>query len=47
MQKSFARRGPSLFKGEEASVAGAERGQVREVTGASRCKPLLATVGFE
>lgn len=47
MQRSSARGSPGLFKGEEASVARVERGDIREMTGARRCKPLLAAGGSE
>lgn len=47
VQRSSARGSPGLFKGEEASVARVERGDIREMTGAHRGKPLLATGGSE
>lgn len=42
VQKSSARGSPGLVQGEEAGLAGVERGKVEERTGARRCKILLA-----
>lgn len=42
VQKSSARGSPGLVQGEEAGLAGVEKGKVEEGTGARRCKILLA-----